>query len=426
MKRWLVWRGIALVWVLGVLGTGATIAGCSDGDDDDPAPAEVRGDWERGAVWAHGDVYFSFDRVAVGSTPGTVSWVTRRASGATTELAYWELGAETGTDAASTELPVRPGGPAVLIPVGVATDGEGWVALAATRDTPRGDNTGLLAWQARRTPGQEAAVTPGVRLAPPAGVTGVPQQASVGRSDGTTMVVALYGGEVVLWSLPEATANGPAGPATSWEARQPDLGLEGDDELVNLHITGDGERFVLAGVDNQARAHVWTSTDGDDWEPLSGDAGDPLPTEVGAVGLLAPLGDGEVALGWLADEDSAPANASSATIQRLAGDELRDQGVITGAATSDADRIDLGGATLSPAERLVVVGAALQPSGDRTPMVWAREAGDWTASEQPELIARLDYELRTVTATDDDRLVGLVTGITHVDVETWRWQPPDN
>jgi hypothetical protein len=190
-----------------------------------------------------------------------------------------------------------------------------------------------------------------------------------------------------------------------------------------MRVNGDGERFVLAGVDAEAQAHVWTSTDGERWDPLPDD-GERLPTGVGAVGLLTPLAEGQVAAGWLADEDSAPANATSATIQRLEGDELSDQGTIVGDSGGSVDRVDLGGAALSPADRLVVVGTALRPSGDRAPMVWARQSDEWRASRQPELAGRLDYEARAVTA-DGDRLLALVTGVAHVDVESWRWRSPE-
>lgn len=410
---------------VGALLGGATFgAGCSDdGGDGDRRPAEIRGAWERGEVQAHGDVFFSFDRVAVGSSADTVSWVTRRTRGDTGELAYSEMLA--GADATSVDLPVADGGPAVLIPVGVAADAEGWAAVAATRDQPRGDNTGLLAWETRRTNARAPEVPPGVPLVPPPGVTGAPRLASIGRANGASLVAALVGGEVVLWSLPEGAGEnggGAAPPLAAWEASQPDLDLDG--ELTHLQVTGDGERFVLAGVDGEATAHVWTSTDGESWEAA---ADDRLPRDVGAVGLLTPVGTGEVVVGWLADEDSAPANATRATIQRLAGDDVFDAGAITSDAGARIDRVDLGGAALSPADRLVVVGAAVRSSGDRTPMVWVRHGDDWTPTRRPELTSRLDYELRAVTTTaDGDRMLGIVTGVAHVDVETWRWHPPDD
>jgi hypothetical protein len=396
-------------------------AGCSDdGGDGDRPPAEIRGAWERGEVQTHGDVFFTFDRVAVGGSPDTVAWVTRRTRGDTGDLAYSEMLA--GADATSVDLPVADGGPAVLIPVGVATDAEGWAAVAATRDQPRGENTGLLAWQTRRTNASAPEVPPGVPLVPPPGVSGAPQLASIGRANGASLVAALVGGQVVLWSLPEGAGEngGAAPPLAGWEASQPDLELDG--ELVHLRVTGDGERFVLAGVDDEAGGHVWTSTDGESWEPVPDDH---LPGDVGAVGLLTPVAGGQVVVGWLADEDSAPANATSATIQRLEGDGLSDEGAITSDSGTRIDRIDLAGAARSPADRLVVVGAAVRSSGDRTPMVWVRHGGDWTPTRRPELTNRLDYELRAVT-TDDDRMVGIVTGVAHVDVETWRWHPPDD
>jgi hypothetical protein len=414
MRGWLVRRGmVPIVVVAGTLLGATTLgAGCSDdGDDDRQPPPEVGGSWERGAVRAHGDVYFGFDRVAVGSGPEALSWMSRRERGDTGQLAYSEVLA--GADATSTDLPVAAGGPAVLIPVGVAADAEGWAAVAATRDQPRGDNTGLLAWQVRRTNGEAPQVPPGATLVPPPGVSGPPQLASIGRANGASAIAALVGGQVVVWSLPEGPTGAP------WEVSQPELELDGT--LVHLQVTGDGERFVLAGVDDRGRGHLWTSRDGRTWQALPDDR--PPDGGVGAVGLLAPLDEGQVAVGWLADEDSAPANATRAIVQRLEGDRLVDEGAISRDTGNSIDRLDLGGATLSPAGRLVVVGAALRASGDRAPMLWARDSGTWASARRSDLTSRLDYELRAV-AIHDERMVALVTSVAHVDLETWNWRPP--
>jgi hypothetical protein len=273
-----------------------------------------------------------------------------------------------------------------------------------------------------------------VRLLPPEGMTGPPELANVGRVDGTTAVAALFDGRPAIWTAPDRTTR-PGRRPSRWVGEQPALGL--DTDLVNLHVAGDGERLVLAGVDDRGQGHLWTSTDGERWDPLPRRQ---LPDRVGAVGLLAPLDDGQVAVGWLADEDSAPWNATRVAVQRLDGQELADEGVIVAADHRDGgegddgdqdgsavptrvERVDLGGATLSPGDRLVVVGAALRPNGDTTPMVWVRADGRWVPIDQPDLTHRLDYEFRAVAASDQ-LMVGLVTPLAHVDVETWRWQPP--
>lgn len=410
---------------------GAGVAACG-GDEEEEPPEEVGVSWRRGETWGHRDVFFGFDRVAVGSSPDTVAWVSRRLDGDTAALAYSEIEAG-GADTRHVDLPVA-GNPAVLIPVHAAVDEEGWAVVAATRDRPNAVNTGLVAWQALRSQ-HEADVGPGVRLVPPAGVSGPPELANVGRVDGTTVVAALFNGRPALWTAPDRTTTPPPGgravrPAT-WMGAQPDLGLDAD--LVNLRVVGDGERLVLAGVDDRARAHLWTSTDGERWEPLPRRR---LPRNVGAVGLMARLDDRQVVVGWLADEGSAPWNATRATIQRLEGGELVDEGQIVAADDQGSggdsgggggdvriERLDLGGAVRSPGGRLVVVGAALRPNGDTTPMIWARDRDRWVPTSQPELAHRLDYEFRTVAASDQ-LMVGLVTPVAHVDVETWRWRPP--
>ncbi|MGH9213741.1 MAG: hypothetical protein ACRD2C_24160 [Acidimicrobiales bacterium] len=396
MKKGRRYRSAWLVAVLGLI-----TASCSSGDDG--RLPEAQGRWERTGTWPHQDVT-SFDHVAVGATAGTVAWLTRRARGETGALAYLEM--RHGDDPVEIEVPTPTD--RVVIPVAVATSEAGWAAVAVTRDLAHGENTGLMAWNA--SIGADPAIAP-AEVLPRLGEIAPPESVSIGRSTRTTVVTAVLDGVALTWD----TTNDQPG----WEAAQPDLDLTED--LVSLRVVGDGDRLVLAGVDVAGAAHLWTSTNGDSWDRI---ASDRLPDDAGAVGLLASLGHDQVAVGWLDDEDSAPFSATATTVQLLEDDGLTDQGRIT-ADGSDQERIDVSGATTSPDGRLVVVGAALRANGAPFPMVWVRDDDRWQASGQPDLVGRLDHVLRAVTTTRDDTMVGLVTAVAHIDVETWRWRPAD-
>ena len=59
------------------------------------------------------------------------------------------------------------------------------------------------------------------------------------------------------------------------------------------------------------------------------------------------------------------------------------------------------------------------------PVVWTQDGDDWAATEQPQLVGRLDFEMRGLAmATDRDGdgtgLRAIVTGW-GVDVEQWEW-----
>jgi hypothetical protein len=389
------YRKLFLAAVLGLAGVACT-------SSDDPPP-EIHQPWRRTAAWSHQDV-ISFDNVAVGTGTDAMAWFTRRTRGETDALAYLEI--RDGEDAVEIEVPTPAEG--VVIPVAVATADDGWAAVAVTRDVGYGENTGLMAWTGRSRPGDEVArgeMLPRLdRIAPPASV-------SIGRSAGTTVVASVLDGVPLVWDTPNESV--------AWEASRPDLDL--DQDLVSLRVVGDGERLVLAGVDADGAAHLWTSVNGDRWDPVASDA---LPREAGSVGLLAPLQRGRVAVGWLDNEDDAPFNATVVTIQSLDGEELTDQGRIS--ADGGDDRIDVSGAALSPERRLVVVGAGLQSNGTTSPMVWVRDGERWASTAQSELVGRLDYQLRAVTTTRDDTMVGLVTALSHIDVESWLWHPEDS
>jgi hypothetical protein len=133
-----------------------------------------------------------------------------------------------------------------------------------------------------------------------------------------------------------------------------------------------------------------------------------------------------VLVGWLDDKDSAPWNATSATIQQLDPDgDVVDRGTLEAEPDNDIDRVHLTGATLSPEDRLVMVGAAVRADGVSTPMVWAEDDSTWHASEQANLAGHLDNEFRAVVSAGDDRMVALAAAMSHPDVEAWRWRPGD-
>jgi WD40 repeat protein len=385
--------------------------GCASESD---SSLVVEGSWERMELWEQRES-FDFDQVAAGNSTDTVAWLNRSDDDAD-RLSYWEI--RDGGDATAVELP-GPDGP-LLIPVAVAVDADGWGAVAVTRDQAQGANTGLLAWHGTSGLDTTADIEAAQPLTPPGDVAAPPESVSVGRSADVLVVAALYDGEPVLWSR--------EGDDDAWlsDVDGIDLGFGPRADLTSLRVVGDGERLVLAAVAGNGTTHLWSSEDGGDWAPVESDD---LPESAGAVGLLAPLEPGGVAVGWLSDEESAPWNATSATIQRLTGDDLADEGEIEALPDDEVQRLHLTSATLSPDDRLVVVGGALRPDSDRTPMAWVA-AGDsgadgWEPTTQAELTGHLDHEFRAIVSTDDDRMVAVASALSHPDVESWQWRPED-
>lgn len=407
------------------------VACSSDGDDDDQAapPPEADGGWARTQVWEHPDV-LAYDRVAVGGSPETLAWVTRRPRGETEALAYNELRGD--RDVASLDLaepaPAAPAPPGasqrasseVLIPVATATGDGLWAALAVSRDSPRGDNTGLVTWHGARDPdgaGANRTATRGVRLALPEGADGVPESAGIATTDDVTVAVALIAGEPVVWrSATEASASSPG----RW-ALVDEIDQEIDGDLVGLRVAADRDQVVVAAVDGNGNPRLWRSDDGERWSAVDRER---LPDSAGGVGLLTPVASDRIVVGWLADEESAPESASEVQVQSITGDEVSDEGTVSATdGRHDMARVDLNDVVLSPDDRLVVVGAAVRASNEITPMVWAQQGDDWTASEQTELAGRIDYEMRAAVAVEDT-MVSVVTSRTHIDVECWTWSSP--
>jgi hypothetical protein len=388
---------------------GVAGAGCAS---ESKTPLVLDGAWQRIDVWEQRSS-FDYDQVATGASPDAVGWLSRDAGDAA-RLEYWEI--RDGAEATGMPLPT-PTAP-VIIPVGVATDDDGWAAAAVTRDRPKGANTGLLAWRGH-TRDQKAA--PAQSLAPPTGTSAAPESVSVARSADHLAVAALYDGTPVVWSGLDTATGGWAGGTDAWRSPADPIDLGLDASLRSLRIVGDGTHLVLAGVDGQGAAHLWTSDDGATWSSVDAPR---LPKKVGAVGLLTPLARGKVAVGWLGDEQSAPFNATSATIQRLSGTTLADDGALEATPDAGIDRLHLTSATLSPEHKLVVVGGAVRSSGARTPMVWLRDGGEWHPTKQAALNGHLDHEFRAVVTTrDNDAMVAIATALTHPDVEAWQWRP---
>lgn len=385
----------------GLLATAVAVAavGCSESD---PQFAELRG-WERVEVWGHQDVV-DYDRVAVTSGPGELAWFTR-ARGNTDTLAYWTSSDAESASQIEVAMPREP----VVIPVAVANDtDDGWVAVAVSRDRANGENTGLLAWQSGGSPPRAQ------RLRPPERGIGVPSRVEAARIGGVDVVTGVVDGQVAAW---RDTGTG------RWQGDVLDLDVDG--ELVTSDLASDGERLVLAGVDRRGGAHLWTSPDGQDWQPLAGD----LPGGVGSATLLGPVAPGELLVAWLEarvpeNGDEVARSGPSATVQRIAGDRARDEGVVEARPDDGWSDLSVTGAALSPDGRTVVVGSAWRSADELTPMVWLRDGDSWEPTSQPELASRLDYELRAVATSADDRMVGVVTPAPRgIDVEVWRWSP---
>lgn len=395
------------------VGLAGLLAGTACASESDSSLV-VEGSWERTELWEQRES-FDFDQVAASNSADTVAWLNRSA-GDPDRLSYWEIRA--GAEASDVELPA-PDGP-VLIPVAVGVDDDGWGAVAVTRDDPHGANTGLLAWHGEAGLAATADVEAAQPLTPPGDVAAPPESVSVGRSADLLVVAALYDGGPVLWWR----SGGDDAWRSGVDGEDLDLGTRAD--LASLRVVGDGTRLVLAAVAVDGTPHLWTSEDGGDWAPVESDE---LPETAGAVGLLAPLDQGSVAVGWLSDEDSAPWNATAATIQRLTGDDLTDEGEIEAVPEDEVERLHLTSATMSPDDRLVVVGGALRPDSDRTPMAWVAggdsAAEGWEPTTQAELTGHLDHEFRAIVSTADDRMVAVTSALSHPDVESWEWRPED-
>lgn len=403
LRRPFATRGpVRLIGAVALLGIAAT-ACASRGE---PRLQELGG-WRRetvlGSDEGRGDGGGAVEQVATTTTPGNLAWFTGTPGGddEQTGFAYRQLDADVPQEATATR---RDGN--VLIPVGVAADADAWLAVAVTRDRPNGDNTGLLAWQGTTASTTDA---PMARRLPP--TDEVPAVVSTARGNGVDLVVGPIDGDVVAWRNENTGL---------WRRSVLDLGV--DEAIVFVDVVGLGDRFVLAGVDENGDGHLWSSTDGEDWQPV--EAGDEIPSGLASVTLPAPLAEDDLAVVWMAVDEPTRTDVrsgTSATIQRFDGETLSDAGVIDAQTADEVPRFAVTGATMSPEGHLVVVGrAAVQDT--TVPMLWLREDGAWQPTPQRELAGRLGYQFRAVT-TDDEGMVGVITRWpTGGDVEVWRWR----
>lgn len=406
--------------------------GETDTDDDGERPPELAG-WRRGGVHGHADV-LAYDRVAVADDPESLAWLTW-ARGVDRHLSAYVWvpgGATVETQLAMPDVSSLPlgstadGTEPVVMADAIAVDGTSWTAVAAVRNAPDEQTNAFVAWQGdtESTAGDEQ-VAPAL-LEPPEGTRPGAPGAAV-RSGDATVVAALTtdivaddpAGYAPVTGLATWTSTGGA----PWEVAAPDLGL--DTPLVSIGLAGDNTRIILAGVTDDGRAHLWTSSDGKAWTAV--DQG--LPDEVAEVDVVTAAADGTVAVAWHprdADSERLEADRSASLLHTLTAGGLVDRGAVAFADDVDLERVDIQGVVEVADERLVLAGAGHPGTGyEPVPVVWAQDGDDWAATAQPQLVGRLDFEMRGLAmATDRDGdgtgLRAIVTGW-GVDVEQWEW-----
>lgn len=383
----------AVALALGV----ALPAACADeGDAPDPADlasGELEG-WTEVESYAGTETH-EYDQVAAAPAPAGPVWFTR--DGGSDDLAVWTVsGGQVG--AAAVETPAG-----VSIPVAVAADGGGWTAVAVSRDRPDGTNTGLLVWRLPGVASQEA------RPESLSVARGVPTSVTAGRTEGISLVAGLVDSTVSTW----------VSRGGGWTAGEPDLGIG---PVASVRVTGTEAGFALAAVARDGTPHLWTSPDGLSWSRV--DVSDP-GASLAAVAMLAPLGP-EFVVAWLpgAVADEAPRDATEVLVQQVAGTEVTDLGTLAADPDDDIERIDLNGAARR-GEWVLVAGTAIAADGSVRPGLWAGAGGDWGLSAQDDLVDQPGQEFRTLAASDDGHLHGLLTERGGVDVELWRAPGPD-
>ena len=399
--------------------SGLGACGKSEGTD---VPDELQS-WSRTEVLGHEDVAL-YDRIAVASDGRRTAWLTR-AGGATDILGVAEWSTADGASPRQSDLEMPKGDRPndLVVPAAMAVDERGWIAVAQLEDEPGGRSAEVAVWAgAPATPGPPATLE-----LPDGHVLARPVAAA--RTDEVAVVVALTGPapetpglpaptDLVLWTAPVSGADGTVDEGT-WLQVRPYLGT--DLPLTSAAVIGGAgdAGLVLAGASADGVAGMWTSSDGLSWDPLAAAA--ELPEEVDALDLLAPLGDGTALVGWAT-------GGSSGTVElwRLDGSDLTALGTVV--AASDEGIIDLTGAAVA-GDRLVVGGSTKRRS-TWSPMLWAVEAdgdaeSEWTASDQPELIAHLDWSVQALAADGADRMTAVMASVPfHIDIAAWSWSRP--
>jgi hypothetical protein len=408
---------VGVLPALALLATG--LGACGGGADDADLPDELRG-WSRSEVLGHTDVA-DYDRMAAASDGRRTAWLTR-ARGDTDILGVAEWSAAANHGPQHSDLTMLDGiANDLVVPSAMAVDGRGWTAVAELKDEPGGRAAALAVWaSAPGTPGPPATLT-----LPDGHV--LSQTIAAARTVDVTVVVALTGPapgtpglpeptDLVIWTTPVA-ADGTI-DAGGWQRAQPELGRDGP--LATAGVVGAGDAgLVLAGTTDDGTAGVWTSTDGSAWEPVPAD----LPDGAGALDLLAPLGDGTALVGWATGE-----SGRAVELWRLDGSDLAAAGTVAG--PSDGGTVDLTDAA-AVGERLVAGGSTRR--GDTwSPMLWASTAdadrqgeGEWTATDQAQLVGHLDWSVEALAADGEDHMAAVMASAPfHVDVATWTWSRP--
>jgi hypothetical protein len=380
------------------LAAGACAEEAEAPDVADLAAGELDG-WARVGRYDHADVH-PFDQVAAAPGSDGAVWFTR-ASGSD-GLAVWSQAG--GQDAVETPVAAPDG---VAIPVAVAGDEAGWSAVAVTRDTPEAPNRGVVAWRSSSAPADDRAGPPAEPLS---ALGGVPGSVTVARSDGVTVVSGVVDGAVATW----------LSDGDGWSAGLPELGV---DEVVSARVAGTSTGFVLAAVGRDGRGRLWSSNDGRGWSSLDV-SGAGLDDGLAAVGVLAEVDDGDVVAAWLVGDAAAEdvaRDAEQVLVHRVEGNTVRSAGAIEAEPGDGIDRIDVNGAARR-GDFVVVAGAAIAPDGSARPGLWAGAGDAWARSSQSDLIDQPDVEFRTIAASGDGGLDGVLAARGHIDVELWRSQ----
>lgn len=422
--------------VLPALLLAVACGGDTDTDDDGEQPPELSG-WTRSLRVGHGDVV-AHDHVAVAGDGTSLVWVTwARDSDSMLSASVWTPDTSDGGAALAmpeaSSLPVLQAagdsGP-VVVPHVAAISGTTWTAVATVRDQPGEEKSGLVAWQGDTDASSGDRVAPSVLTLPDGRQPAHPRTA-VGRV-GEVTVIATLTSEVATddpeeYYRPTGLTMWRSTGGGEWIEATPRLGL--DAPLAGIGLTGDGAQLVLAGVDREGRAHLWTSPDGTDWDEVTDEL---LPTDVAGVGTLTTAREGTVAVAWhLGDLDHDPLGTfgGASRVQTFSDGRVDDHGNVTFDQDAPLRQADIRGVVARPDGRLVVAGTAQTREGDDpVPMVWTQVGDEWVASEQTEFTGRLDCAMRSLAADGDDADAGLravVTCFTHVDVEQWQWQTPE-